>query len=54
MLFWDLNHRFCKRHSKDLHIAEFAKELQFDLGDKPLVLNGLWINILPEGGIHTI
>ncbi|MDA8645748.1 TIGR02466 family protein, partial [Amylibacter sp.] len=37
----------------DLHIAEFAKELQFDLGDKPLVLNGLWINILPEGGIHT-
>ena len=37
----------------DLHIAEFAKELQFDLGDKPLVINGLWINILPEGGIHT-
>ncbi len=37
----------------DLHVADFAEELQFDLGDRPLVLNGLWINILPEGGIHT-
>ena len=37
----------------DLHVADFADELQFDLGDRPLVLNGLWINILPEGGVHT-
>ena len=37
----------------DLHVADFAEKLQFDLGDRPLVLNGLWINILPEGGIHT-
>ena len=37
----------------DAHVAEFAKELAFDLGDKPLVLEDLWINILPEGGIHT-
>ncbi|MCO4843087.1 MAG: 2OG-Fe(II) oxygenase family protein [Yoonia sp.] len=37
----------------DKHVAEFAKDLQFDLGDKKLTLDSLWINILPEGGIHT-
>ena len=33
--------------------AAFAKELAFDLDEKPLTLEDLWINILPEGGIHT-
>jgi len=37
----------------DKHVAEFAKDLAFDLGDKKLTLDSLWINILPEGGIHT-
>lgn len=37
----------------DAHVAAFAKELAFDLGDKALTLDSLWINILPEGGIHT-
>jgi uncharacterized protein (TIGR02466 family) len=27
--------------------------LAFDLGDRPLRLEDIWINILPEGGIHT-
>ena len=35
------------------HVAEFASDLQFDLGDNKLKLDSLWINILPEGGIHT-
>lgn len=35
------------------HVAVFTKDLQFDLGDKKLKLDSLWINILPEGGIHT-
>ena len=39
--------------SLDQHVAAFAEELQFDLGSNPLTLNGLWVNILPEGGIHT-
>ena len=39
--------------SLDAHVAAFAKELAFDLGDKALVLEDIWINILPEGGIHT-
>ena len=37
----------------DAHVAVFAEALAFDLGDKPLSLDSLWINILPEGGIHT-
>ncbi len=37
----------------DKHVAAFAKDLEFDLGDKTLVLEDIWINILPEGGIHT-
>ncbi|WP_208353958.1 TIGR02466 family protein [Pseudaestuariivita rosea] len=37
----------------DQHVAAFAKDVQFDLGDKQLVLEDIWINILPEGGIHT-
>ncbi len=39
--------------SLDKHVAEFAKDLEFDLDGKKLKLNALWINILPEGGIHT-
>lgn len=37
----------------DAHVAAFTKDLQFDLGDKKLKLEDIWINILPEGGIHT-
>ncbi len=37
----------------DQHVAAFAQDLAFDLGDKKLVLDSIWINILPEGGIHT-
>lgn len=37
----------------DGHVARFAEALCFDLGDRSLVLDSLWINILPEGGIHT-
>ncbi|MBU2980293.1 hypothetical protein KO498_00575 [Lentibacter algarum] len=38
----------------DLHVAAFAKELAFDLGeDGKLELEDIWINILPEGGMHA-
>ncbi len=37
----------------DAHVAAFAEDLSFDLGDKALALDSLWINVLPEGGIHT-
>ena len=37
----------------DKHAAAFAEDLQFDLDNKELKLDSLWINILPTGGIHT-
>lgn len=37
----------------DKHVAAFAEDLAFDLDGRPLVLEDIWINILPEGGIHT-
>lgn len=37
----------------DTHVAAFAADLAFDLGDRALVLDSLWINILPQGGVHT-
>ncbi|MEV8467054.1 TIGR02466 family protein [Fluviibacterium sp. DFM31] len=37
----------------DLHVAEFAKDLEFDLDGRALKLEDIWINILPEGGMHA-
>lgn len=37
----------------DKHVASFVKDLEFDLDDKKISLDSLWINILPPGGIHT-
>jgi uncharacterized protein (TIGR02466 family) len=37
----------------DRHVAAFAKACEFDLGGRPVVLDSLWINILPQGGVHT-
>ncbi|PRY93486.1 uncharacterized protein (TIGR02466 family) [Hasllibacter halocynthiae] len=39
--------------SLDAHVAAFAEDLAFDLGGKALALEDIWINVLPEGGIHT-
>ncbi len=37
----------------DAHVATFAETLHFDLGKGRLELEDLWINVLPEGGLHT-
>ena len=37
----------------DQHVAAFAEDLEFDLDGRKLVLEDLWINILPEGGTHS-
>jgi uncharacterized protein (TIGR02466 family) len=37
----------------DAHVAHFARDLEFDLGEWPLKLEDIWINILPEGGTHS-
>jgi uncharacterized protein (TIGR02466 family) len=37
----------------DKHVAAFVKDLEFDLGEKKIKLDSIWINILPSGGVHT-
>ncbi len=37
----------------DTHVATFAEDLAFDLDGRGLELEDIWINILPQGGIHT-
>ena len=37
----------------DKHVAAFVNDLDFDLDGKKVTLEDIWINILPEGGIHT-
>lgn len=37
----------------DQHVARFVDDLDFDLGDKKIKLDSLWINILPAGGVHS-
>jgi uncharacterized protein (TIGR02466 family) len=37
----------------DKHVAAFAKDLEFNLDGRNLVLEDIWINILPTGGYHS-
>jgi uncharacterized protein (TIGR02466 family) len=37
----------------DKHVAVFVKDLGFELQGKKLKLDSIWINILPEGGMHA-
>ena len=39
--------------SLDKHVEAFVQDLDFDLGEKKIKLDSLWINILPFGGVHT-
>ncbi|SDK17160.1 2OG-Fe(II) oxygenase family protein [Aliiruegeria lutimaris] len=41
------------KEALDRHVVEFAEDLEFDLDGRKLVLEDLWINILPEGGTHS-
>ncbi|MGI9411036.1 MAG: TIGR02466 family protein [Hyphomicrobiaceae bacterium] len=36
----------------DTHVGDFAKELDLDIGNEPLVLDSIWINVLEPGGVH--
>jgi uncharacterized protein (TIGR02466 family) len=37
----------------DRHAADFAKALEFELKGAKLQLDDIWVNVLPEGGVHT-
>ena len=36
----------------DSHVARFVQNLDFDLNDRDLILEDMWINILDDGGSH--
>ena len=36
----------------DRHVAAFGRRLAFDLKDRALELDSLWINVLPKGAAH--
>jgi uncharacterized protein (TIGR02466 family) len=37
----------------DTHVKAFAKALAFDLAERKLALDSLWINVMEKGGVHT-
>lgn len=37
----------------DAHAKAFGKDLEYDLGGTPLVLDSLWVNVLEPGGAHA-
>ncbi|MEM7777397.1 MAG: TIGR02466 family protein [Pseudomonadota bacterium] len=37
----------------DVHVSHFADELELDLGDRNLILDSLWVNVLAPGGHHS-
>ena len=37
----------------DGHVAAFARQVQFDLQGRRLVLDSLWINLLKKSGVHA-
>jgi uncharacterized protein (TIGR02466 family) len=41
-----------KKHL-DTHVKAFAKTLAFDLAERKLALDSLWINLMEKGGVHT-
>ena len=34
------------------HVKQFAREVDFDLAGRKLVLDSIWINMLDQGGVH--
>jgi uncharacterized protein (TIGR02466 family) len=35
------------------HVARFARDAEFDLGTRKLLLDSLWINVMDKGAIHA-
>ena len=35
------------------HVKKFSKSLDFDLRKSSLKINSIWVNIMPEGSLHT-
>ena len=44
--------RLAKRINR--HVVRFAKALQFDLRDRHLEMTDCWVNIMPQGVVHSL
>jgi uncharacterized protein (TIGR02466 family) len=42
------------RRQIDLHVRRFVRELEFDLGGKPLAMTDCWVNVMPPGVTHSL
>ena len=42
------------KRNLDLHVAEFVKNLDFDLPKNSLKLSTIWLNIMPPGVTHSM
>jgi len=38
----------------DGQVARFARELEFDLGDRSLTMTDCWVNVMPRGVTHSL
>jgi uncharacterized protein (TIGR02466 family) len=38
----------------DAHVMRFAQELEFDLENRPLAMTDCWVNIMPQGVVHSL
>lgn len=38
----------------NLHVARFAKALDFDLKGRELTMTDCWVNIMPQGVVHSL
>jgi uncharacterized protein (TIGR02466 family) len=41
------------RKALDKHVATFSNQVGFDLAGGKLKLDSLWVNVLPNGGVHS-
>ena len=55
---WDQMHKMSSTFGDlqkkiDKHVNSLAKELDFDIDKKALVMNSCWVNIMPRGAQHA-
>jgi len=36
------------------HVKAYAEALQWDLGGRPLVMTDCWVNLMPQGVVHSL
>ena len=41
-------------HWLDGQVRRFARELEFDLGDRQLAMTDCWVNVMPRGVTHSL